>query len=152
MLHCAALLLILAWSGSATALTPPLDASPGFFAGEWAGNGEHGSYCYLKLSADGRGWVLVDGGTGDWLGARLQWRNRQQTIQVDTLVPMAVSPERRIMPLETFVLRSGFNESLSLTWNARSSGCHLQKIEASSRHLRRARDAIEALPQDEGKR
>lgn len=54
--------LYFAWLGAANALTPPPNNSPGFFAGEWTGIGEHGSYCYLNLSSDGRGWVLIDSG------------------------------------------------------------------------------------------
>jgi hypothetical protein len=56
------------------------------------------------------------------------------------------------MPLATFVFRGGFNQSLSLTWEAQSSGCHLQKIETTARRLNRARNAIEGLPQGENKR
>jgi len=146
------LALLLAWLGSASALTPPPDTSTGFFSGEWAGTGERGSYCYLNLGADGRGIVLIDGGSGDWLGARVRWRNRQQALQVEEAIPLPVSTQRRIMPLEAFVLRSGFNQSLSLTWNAQSSGCQLQKIEATARHLNRARNAIEGLPRGDSKR
>lgn len=144
--------LFFAWLGSAIALSPPPDNSPSLFAGEWAGTGERGSYCYLNLGADSRGVVLIDGGTGDWLGARVQWRNRQQTLQVEKVIPLPVSTQRRVMPLEAFVLRSGFNQSLSLTWNAQSSGCQLQKIETMARHLNRARTAIEGLLQGENKR
>lgn len=133
-------------------MSPPLDTSPGWFAGEWAGTGEQSAYCYLNLSADGWGWVLIGGGSGDWLGARVQWRNRHQSLQVEKIIPLPFSPQRRIMPLETFVLRSGFNQSLSLTWNARSSGCQLLKIETTEHHLNRARNAIEGLPQGENKR
>jgi len=34
------LVLFASWLGSASALTPPLDNSPSFFSGEWAGTGE----------------------------------------------------------------------------------------------------------------
>jgi len=146
------LVLFSVWLGGASALTPPPDTSLGFFSGEWAGTGEGGSYCYLNLSADSRGFVLIDGGAGDWLGARVQWRNRQQTLQVEEVIPLPVSTQRRIMPLKAFVLRSGFNQSLSLTWNVQSSGCQLQKIETTTRHLNRARNAIEGLLQGENKR
>jgi len=96
--------------------------------------------------------VLIDGGAGDWLGARVQWRKQHQTLQVEKIIPLPVSIQRRIMPLEKFVLRSGFNQSLSLTWSAKSSGCQLQKIETTAHHLNRARDAVEGLLQSEGKR
>jgi hypothetical protein len=144
--------LFLAWMGSAIAQSPPLDNSTGFFAGEWAGTGERGSYCYLNLSADRRGIVLIDSGSGDWLGARLEWHNRQQSLQIGKVMPLPFSAQRRIMPLSNFVLRSGFNHSLSLTWSPQSSGCHMQKIETTARQLTRARTAIEGLPQEEKKR
>ncbi len=143
------LALFLAGLGTANALTPPLDNSPGFFAGEWAGNGEQGSYCYLKLNTDGWGWVLVDGGAGDWQGARIQWRNRQQALQVEKITPLAASAQLRIMPLEKFGLSTGFNQSLRLNWNEQSGVCQMQKIETTARNLVRARGAIEALPQGE---
>jgi hypothetical protein len=55
------------------------------------------------------------------------------------------------MPLETFELRSGFNQSLSLTWRAGAAGCQLQKVEATARHLERAREAVKAVRQGGGK-
>jgi hypothetical protein len=143
------LVLLFACLGTANALTPLLDSSPSFFSGEWAGTGEQGTYCYLNLSADGWGWVLIDGGAGDWLGARLQWRNLQQALQVEKIIPLPASTERRIIPLAKFVFRSGFNQTLILTWNARSTGCQLQKIETMARHLNRARSIIDGMPQGE---
>jgi len=144
--------LLLACAGSARALTPLPDSSPGYFAGEWSGFGEHGSFCYLKLLADGWGWVLVDGGAGDWLGARMQWRNQKQAPKVERIVPLAASPHQRVMPLAKFELHGGFNQSLVLTWYAAASGCHLQKVEAAALHLERARNAIQSLPAGEGVR
>lgn len=141
--------LLLACAGSAHALTPLPDSSPGFFAGEWSGIGEHGRNCYLTLHADGWGWVLIDAGTGDWLGARMQWRNQKQALTVERIVPLAASPQRRVMPLTKFELRGGFNQSLVLTWQAAVSGCHLQKVEVVARHLERARDAMQSLPENE---
>jgi hypothetical protein len=141
--------LLFACLGTAHALTPPPDNSPGLFAGEWAGNGEHGGYCYLKLGADGSGWVLIDGGAGDWLGARMQWHNQRQALQVDKIIPLVASARLRVMPLEKFLLGSGFNQSLKLTWNEQSAGCQLQKVDTTARHLDRARNAIEGLLSDE---
>jgi hypothetical protein len=145
------LVMLFAWLGTANALTPLPDSSPSFFSGEWAGTGEQGTYCYLNLSADGWGWVLIDGGAGDWLGARMQWRNLKQALQVEKIIPLPASTQRRIMPLAKFILRSGFNQSLSLTWNAQASGCQLQKIETMAHHLNRARSIIDGLPQGESK-
>jgi hypothetical protein len=139
------LILLCAWLGTAHALTPLLDSSPGFFAGEWAGTGEHGTYCYLNLSADGRGLVLIDGGSGDCLGARIQWHNRQQALQVEKIAPLPASAQLRVMPLEKFVISSEFNQSLKLTWNEQSGVCYLQKIETTAQHLIRARSTIDGL-------
>ena len=72
MRYFAGLVMVFTLWGTAHALTPLPDTSPSFFSGEWAGAGEQGTYCYLNLSADGWGWVLIDGGAGDWLGARMQ--------------------------------------------------------------------------------
>jgi len=139
------LAILMAWTGIASALSPPPDNSPGIFSGEWAGTGEHGSYCYLNLNDDGWGWVLIDSGAGDWLGARVQWHNRQQALEVEKIIPLPASTQLRVMPLGTFVLSGGFNQSLRLIWNEQSGGCHLQKVEATARHLVRARSAIEGL-------
>lgn len=61
--------MTLACLGNAGAQAPPPDRSPALFAAEWAGIGEGGSHCYLKLDPNGQGWVLIDAGTGDLLGA-----------------------------------------------------------------------------------
>ena len=135
--------------GSANALTPLHDKSPGFFAGEWTGSGEHGSTCYVKLGADGLGWVLIDGGSGDWMGAKMQWHNRKQTLQLDKITPLGASPRLRTLPLQKFVLASGFNRSLKLTWNEGSASCQMQHLERAERHLERARSAMEGVLADE---
>ena len=44
-----------------------------------------------------------------------------------------------------FVLVSGMNQSLMLTWNEQSTGCQLQKVETNARHIKRACSAIEGL-------
>ena len=137
--------LFLAWLGTAHALTPLPDKSSALFSGEWAGTGERGSYCYLKLAADGSGGVLVDLGSGDWLGARIQWRNQQQAIQVDKVILFPASAQLRIMPLEKFVISAGFNQSLKLSLDRQSGGCQLQRIGTSASQLVRARSAIDAL-------
>ena len=131
--------------GSASALTPLPDKSPAAFAGDWVGTGEQASYCYVRLNADGWGQVLVDGGSGDWLGAYLQWRNHQNGLQVDKVIPMTVSTQLRIMPLKAMVLRSGFNQSLSLTWNDSLIGCQLQRTELAARRLDWARSALKGV-------
>ncbi len=152
MRHFTRLVLIFASFGSASALTPLPDQSAALFSGEWAGSGERGSYCYVKLEPDGRGLVLVDGGAGDWLGARVQWRNQQQALRVDKIIPLAVSTQQRLMPLENFTFSSGFNQSLSLSWSTQFGACQLQRTEAAARQLARARAAIDALATGQGKR
>lgn len=137
---------------AACALTPLPDQSAALFAGEWAGTGEAGSWCYAKLQTDGTGWLLVDGGSGDWLGARLQWSNQRQSLQVEKLTPMAASPQRRIMPLEKVRFASGFNQALAVVWSERSAACQLQRIDAAELKLKRAREALEGLPPVDGAR
>ena len=148
----AGLMLLLGSLGSASALTPLPDDSPEFFAGEWVGAGENGSYCYLNLrtAAEGGppGIVLIDGGSGDWLGAQLRWRNQQQRLAVERITPLPFSAQRRIMLLASCELRTGLNQSLSVHWNAHGTGCQLQKLDAMARHLGRARAAIEGATQD----
>lgn len=147
------LVLVLALFQTAHALTPLPDHSPDFFAGEWAGTSERGAYCYLKLSADGRGVVLIDsGGAGDWLGARIQWRNRQQALEVERIIPLPATPQLRIMPLSTLSLRTEFNQFLRLSWSKQSNSCHMQRIETTADHLTRARRAIEGLQPPDGLR
>ncbi len=152
MRYCLRLVLVVSCLGTAHALTPLLDSSPGFFAGEWAGTGAQGSYCYLKLTADGWGWVLIDGGSGDWLAARMKWRNRRQALQIEEIIPLPASPRLRVMPLERFVLDSTFNQSLKLTWGTQAGDCQLQKLETTAAHLLRARSAVEGLQSGEGSR
>jgi len=139
------ILMFFASTGIAQSQSPPPDSSPGFFAGEWAATGRQGSYCYLNLSADGRGWVLVDGGAGDWLGARIRWHNRQQSLQVDEIIPLRPSAELRVMRLGQFVLGGGFNQSLRLTWNESQEGCDLQKVESTAARLSNARTTLKSL-------
>jgi len=139
--------LVVALVGSASALTPLPNSAPEFFAGEWAGIGEHGTYCYLNLSADGRGWALIDrDGVGNWFSARIHWRNRQQTLEVERVIPLPAAPQLRILPLDTLSLQTGFNQSLQLSWGKPSDSCHLQKVETAADRLTQARRTIERLP------
>ena len=131
--------------GTAGALTPLPDESLDFFAGEWAGAGEQGAYCYLNLDARGRGWVLIDAGAGDWLGARIHWNNKHQALLIEKITPLRTSTELRIMPLDGFSLANGFNQSLRLAWERHSSGCQLQKVAASADHLAQARSTLKRL-------
>lgn len=146
------LIFYFAWLGSVSGRSPPPDHSPAMFAGEWAGAGERGSYCYVKLEPDGQGLVLVNGGTGDWVGARMQWHNQQQSPQVDKIFPLAASTQWRTMPLEKFVFNAGFNQALSLTWSAQFGPCQLQRTDDAARQLARARNVADALPPEQRQR
>lgn len=132
------------------ALTPLPDSSPGFFAGEWSGIGGQGSYCYLNMKVDGRGVVLIDNGSGDWLGAQIQWRNRKQAVDVEKITSLPSSSQLRIMPLERFTLSTEFNQSLKLTLNGQSDGCYLQKIDTTANHLAKARNIANKIPHSRG--
>jgi hypothetical protein len=138
-------LLMLGCMGATHALTPLPDKSPRLFAGEWAGTGALGSYCYVQLRADGGGDVLVDAGSGDWLGARIRWRNHQQTLQVEQVLAAKFSAALRVTPLNSLTLRSEFNQSLRLIWNDPKGGCHLQRIELSAQRLSQARSTAAQL-------
>ena len=131
---------------TANALTPLPDSSPGFFAGEWSGIGGQGSYCYINMKVDGRGVVLIDSGSGDWLGAQIQWRNRKQAVEVEKITPLPASSQLRIMPLDRFSLSTAFNQSLKLTLNGHSDGCYLQKIDTTANNLARARNVAKKTP------
>ncbi|MSN25511.1 MAG: hypothetical protein GJV46_06520 [Geobacter sp.] len=102
------------------------------------------------MNSDGHGLVLIDGGTGDWLGARIHWRNQQQTVEVDKIIPLKTSSQLRIMPLGRFTLNTGFNQSLQLIWSSNSNGCYLRKIETSVNHLTRARNVMNKLQSSKG--
>ena len=67
-------------ASSSPALTPPRDNRPGFFAGDWIGTGADDLFCFIRLQPDGNGTVLVGSASGDWLGARIRWRNQQQSL------------------------------------------------------------------------
>ena len=146
-----AIALMLATVADTGALTPPADTSPAVFVGEWTGIGERGASCYLKLGADGRGWVLVDTGAGDWMGASMVWRNKQQALVIDQAIPMAASAQLRIMPLEKFTLSSGLNQSMKLVWREPSGVCLLQRIETTADQLARAREVMTRLQPKGGK-
>lgn len=138
-------LLVCAGAGHAEAPSPPPDASPDFFAGEWIGTGGQGSYCYLKLGADGWGSVLVNVGAGDWMASRLRWHNDHQSLHVDQVVPVKPSPALRVMRLGSFALGGGFNQSLQLTWKGAVAGCEMQRVESAAAQLGRARDVVMGL-------
>ncbi len=141
--------MTLACVGHAGAQAPPPDQSAALFAGEWAGIGEGGTHCYLKLDSNGRGWVLIDAGAGDLLGAQLRWHNQRQSLQIDEITPIAASPRLRTMSLAKLNLFSGFNRSLKL--EVPSGTCQMQRTSVSADQLSHARDVVEKLQSDGGK-
>jgi hypothetical protein len=130
---------------AANALTPLPDGSSGFFSGEWAGTGAQGMYCFLNMNTDGHGLVMIDNGSGDWLGARITWRNRQQSLEIEKIIPLPMSSQLRIMPLERFTINTEFNQTLKLNWSNHSDACYLQKTGTAANHLNRARKLIDKL-------
>lgn len=145
-----AFILFLFWRDAANALTPLPDNSPAFFAGEWSGAGDNGSYCYLNLSTDGRGLVLIDAASGDWRGARIHWHNQRQGMVVDKIIPLPFEPHVRIAPLERVTVSTRFNQSLTLNWGASADLCYLRKIESTANNLTRARNVMKQLPSLKG--
>ena len=113
-------------ASSSLALTPPLDNRPGFFAGDWIGTGAEDMFCFIRLHPDGNGTVLVNGASGDWLGARIRWRNQQQSMVLIEASPLPAEPGRRLLPLSGLTLRSGMNQTLQLKPGERNPVCELQ--------------------------
>lgn len=146
MRNAMAIISLLTICGGSAALTPLPDKTLGAFAGEWVGTGALGAYCYVELTAQGSGTILVDAGAGTWAGARIRWHNQQQSVQVDSVVPLAASPQLRTSPLRNFTLRSTFNQSLRLGWPEPDNICHLQRQETAAEQLVRARHVRTALP------
>jgi len=133
-----ALLAVLGASPS-PALTPPLDNRPGFFAGDWIGTGAEDLFCFIRLQPDGTGTVLVGSASGDWLGARIRWRNRQQSMELIETSPLAAEPGRRLLPLSGLTLRSGINRTLQLKPGERIPVCELQLHDGVLRRAGQAR-------------
>lgn len=117
-------------TSSSPALTPPFDTRPGFFAGDWIGTGADDQLCFIRLQPDGNGTVLVSSASGDWLGARIRWRNQRQSLVLIEVSPevslFPAEPARRLMPLSGLTLRSGINQTLQLKPGERSPVCELQ--------------------------
>lgn len=144
--------MLLPWFGTLDAQSPRPDTSPRFFAGEWAGTGDQGAFCYIKLERDGTGRVLIDAGSGDWLGARIHWRNQQQSVLVISVAAMPMSTQLRVLPLTRLTLTSRFNSSLRLSWDQRTPPCMLQRADDAARKLIRARAVFEAGPTEDASR
>lgn len=126
--------------------SPPLDNSPGLWAGEWSGVGPLNAFCMVRLDPDGTGHMMLDGGNGDWRGARIRWVNRLQSVQLLASEPWASRPRQRTGPLADAQLQSGLNLSLALRWGAGgASVCHLQRTEDHARRSGLARSVLSDL-------
>jgi hypothetical protein len=124
------LLILLAILGatSAPAQSPPLDGSPAFFSGDWIGTGTRDDFCFIRLHPDGRGTVLLMGAGGDWLGARIRWRNERQSLVVLAVQPLPNDPHRRLAPLDQLSLGTGFGTTIHLRLDKQGSPvCELQR-------------------------
>jgi hypothetical protein len=108
------------------ALTPLPDSSNAFFVGDWIGVGADDNFCFMRLRSDGSGAVLVNGASGDWLGATIRWRNQRQNFALLEFIPMPFEPHRRLMPLKTLVVNSGVNKTIRLQSTDGDLGCELQ--------------------------
>lgn len=113
-------------ASSSPALTPLPDETPAFFAGDWIGTGAEDMFCFIRLLPDGNGTVFVNSASGDWLGARIRWRNQQQSMVLIEASPLPAVPGRRLLSLTGLTLRSGVNHTLQLKPGERSPVCELQ--------------------------
>lgn len=139
---CVLSLLVLC-GGTGAVASPPLDNSPGPWAGEWSGAGPLNAFCMVKLDPDGTGHMMLNGGHGDWRGARIRWVNRQQSVHVLASEPWASRPRQRTGPLTDAQLQSGLNLALALRWGAGgASVCHLQRTEDQARRSELARGVL----------
>jgi hypothetical protein len=130
------------------AQSPPLDSSPGYFAGDWIGTGARDNFCFMRLGADGTGTVLAMGGSGDWLGARIRWRNQRQNIVVVSVQPITNDPQRRLAPLTELTLSLGFGSTIHLMLAKDSPACELQRRAGVQRNVDNAELLLSAPPND----
>jgi hypothetical protein len=122
-------------AASVHAQSPPLDNSPAFFAGDWIGTGAQDNFCFMRLRPDGSGTVLAMGAAGDWLGARIRWRNQHQNIVVMAVYPLPGDPRRRLAPLTQLSLSKGFGTTIQLKLNKNNPLCELQRRASVQRNM-----------------
>jgi hypothetical protein len=118
--------------------SPPLDGSPAFFSGDWMGTGAQDNFCFMRLGPDGTGTVLAMGASGDWLGARIHWRNERQSIVVTAIHPLPDDPHRRLAPLTQLSLSAGFGATIHLMLDKHSAVCELQRRASVQRDVANA--------------
>jgi hypothetical protein len=120
------------------AQSPPLDSSPAFFSGDWIGTGAQDNFCFMRLGPDGTGTVLAMSASGDWLGARIHWRNQRQSIVVIAIHPLPDDPHRRLAPLTQLSLSMGFGTTIHLMLDKHSAVCELQRRASVQRDVANA--------------
>jgi hypothetical protein len=130
--------------------SPLPDESPAFFAGDWMGTGAQDNFCFMRLHADGSGTVLAMGASGDWLGARISWRNQRQNIVVVAAQPLPADPRRRLAPLPRFSLNMGFGTTIHLRLEAGTALCEMQRRAAVDRNVSNAGTLLEGADAIEG--
>ena len=113
-------------TSSSQALTPLPESSSAFFAGDWIGTGSRDVFCFMRLQTDGIGTVLINGASGDWLGASIRWRNQRQRIVLIEAHPLLANPHRRLRPLSQLSLSSGINQTIQLKLDGDLPVCELQ--------------------------
>lgn len=127
------------------AQSPLPDESPAFFSGDWIGTGAQDNFCFMRLHPDGMGTVLVMSASGDWLGARIRWRNRRQNIEVVAAHPLPGDPHRRLSPLPGFSLSLGFGTTIHLRLDAGPAFCEMQRRSAVERDVGNAERLLEGV-------
>lgn len=123
---------------AAPAQSPLPDGSPAFFSGDWIGTGAQDNFCFMRLHPDGMGTVLAMSASGDWLGARIRWRNERQRIVVMAVHPLPGDPHRRLAPLPRLSLSMGFGSTMHLEMDKGSPVCELQRRAAVQRNVNNA--------------
>jgi hypothetical protein len=132
------------------AQSPLPDESPAFFSGDWIGTGAQDAFCFMRLQPDGMGTVLAMSASGDWLGARVRWRNRRQNLEILAVHPLPGDPHRRLAPLSGFSLSLGFGTTIRLRLDAGTAYCEMQRRAAVERNVGNAGMLLGGADANEG--
>jgi hypothetical protein len=73
--------------------------------------------------------------SGDWLGARIHWRNERQSIVVTAIHPLPDDPHRRLAPMMELSLSTGFGVTMHLKLDKDSPVCELQRRASVQRNV-----------------
>jgi len=114
------------------------------------GTGAQDNFCFMRLHPDGTGTVLAMSASGDWLGARIRWRNQRQNIEVVAAQPLPGDPHRRLAPLPRFFLSMGFGMTIHLRLDAGAAFCEMQRRAAVERNLSNAEMLLEGVDANKG--